>query len=580
MRNALRYAASLRAVAGLLCVIPGSAAPAPLEAPGRVVAVTVFRDRAQVEREVELDLPAGLSRVSFVGLSAGLERDSLRVSVTGPPVVLGAVEVLERGAAPEESQEVQALRARLARLQAEVATLDARDRTSGEQQRFLGAVAERAVAEPRPQRPALDVASIDAFYRLMGARLEELSQGTLARAERRTALKRESELAEGRLASLERDSSTRQLSVAVEVEAEAPGARTLRLEYIVFEASWQPTYRATFEAASGEVTLISEGVVSQRTGEDWVDVSLRLSTATPARGLAPAQLAGLWIRRPRPAPGIEEITVTARRRESSSQHRAAERAVYDTAPVEVVEDSVPALQFDAATESERRETEVGRPANAAVARNTDVERSEHSVSFRVPGRSSVPADGRAHRVPLRRARLRAELEHRVVPAASESAYVVAHALAPDYPLLAGPLRAYATGAYLGSLPLPETAPGAKLDVPFGVDDRVRVRRTRAPVLEGSSGLLGRQRQVEYRFVTRIENGSAETRTIVVEDRLPVSEDERVGVEIGGATSPGWRTLEARPGILEWPIELEPGGTREIVFGYRIRFPEGLALPRL
>lgn len=580
MRTVHRSTPWLGALACLLCLASRSAPAAQLEAPGRAVAVTVFRDRAEIEREVEVNLPVGLSRVTFVGLPPGLERDSLRASVTGPTVVLGAVEVVDGVASPEESPEVQALLARLAKLRAERATLRARDESSGEQQKFLRAVAEHA-AQPRPENASLDIGRIDAFYRLMGARLEELSDATLARDERRAALAVQIELEEGRLAGLQRDASIQELRVAVEVEAESAGARTLRLQYVLQGASWQPTYRATFDPATGEVSLISEAVVTQRSGEDWDDVSLRLSTATPARGLAPVQLAGLWLRRP----AIEEITVSARKREESLQDTPVAVTAFseadlkdmDIESITEISERVPSLQFD---QGPRRETEVGRPANTDVARDMDVERAEHTVTFRVPGRSSIAADGRAHRVPLRRATLRAALEHRIVPAASESAYVIAHAQAPDYPLLAGALRAYTTGTYLGSFALGETPAGEKLDLPFGVDDRVRVDRTRAPTRESSSGLLSRQRQVEYRFATRIENTTAETRTIVVEDRLPISEDDRIEVDLADATSAGWRTLGSRPGILEWPLELEPGEKREIVFGYTVRFPEGVSMPRL
>ena len=69
-------------------------------------------------------------------------------------------------------------------------------------------------------------------------------------------------------------------------------------------------------------------------------------------------------------------------------------------------------------------------------------------------------------------------------------------------------------------------------------------------------------------------------TLVLEDRLPVSEDERIDVEIGKETTPGYKDSERRPGVKIWTLEFEPGEKREVVLSYSVRYPKEMQLPEI
>ena len=205
--------------------------------------------------------------------------------------------------------------------------------------------------------------------------------------------------------------------------------------------------------------------------------------------------------------------------------------------------------------------------------------SSYNVAFTVPGRSDVPADGRDHRAGLRQETLAGQVEYRTVPGLNAAAYLVAKATAPkDYPLLFGPVRVFAGGAYLGSFGLNETAPGQEFMLPFGADNRIRVERTPLPQARSHEGITGKDRRIAYAFRTTIENLRDQSVTIVIEERVPVSEDERIVVERGKETTAGAEEVEDRPGVLEWRLTLEPRQRRDIVLAYSVRFPKDLIVP--
>ncbi|NTW90662.1 MAG: DUF4139 domain-containing protein, partial [Erysipelotrichaceae bacterium] len=59
-------------------------------------------------------------------------------------------------------------------------------------------------------------------------------------------------------------------------------AASIRLSYLVANCGWSPTYTLRTEAEQNEVRVECHGLVQQMTGEDWNEVELTLSTASPA----------------------------------------------------------------------------------------------------------------------------------------------------------------------------------------------------------------------------------------------------------------------------------------------------------
>jgi len=177
--------------------------------------------------------------------------------------------------------------------------------------------------------------------------------------------------------------------------------------------------------------------------------------------------------------------------------------------------------------------------------------------------------------------LKANVVHRTVPGFNDRAFLTAVTTSPEaYPLLAGPVRVFTGGAYLGSFSLKETGPGVELTIPFGVDNRIEVLRVPEPEMKSREGWTGKQKQVHKVERTIVRNLMDHPATLVLEDRLPVSEDERIVVQIGDATTPGYRDSERRPGVKLWTIELAPGEKREIVLDYSVRWPREMTLPGL
>lgn len=522
----------------------------------RVVEVTVYADRAEVVREVTLDLPAGPSTLEFADIPRGAEPDSFRLSAKGVPAVLGAVEIRERADTPKEAPERLALQQEVDRIQGELDQLTAQDATAADLRTFL-----KALGATTAQRESEnlgtgkgDVASIAAVYDLLSRRLGEIAEQGLARGRARTKLQKDLEVARAKLAAAKEAGAIESLVAAAELETRQAGSLTLRVAYLVRGASWTPSYRATLDAATGSVALVSEGIVRQQTGEDWKGVALRLSTAAPATGVAAPELASLLLR----PVSVAELQESRQRSESVTVRG---RRYQNLLPV------APGIVSDAVEE--------------VTVVEANVTPSAYNVSFEVPGRSDVPSDDADHRVVLRQEELPGTLVYRISPALEAAAYLTTLVKAPAaYPLLAGSMRALAGGTYLGVYDLPETAPGAELTLPFGRDNRIKVDRVALPQDRSTEGLAGRTREIAYAFKTTVENLRDREVTLLVEDRVPVSEDEKIVVELDKTTTAGHVPSRHRPGVMLWKLTLAPREKKELRLAYTVRLPRDVYVPGL
>ena len=522
----------------------------------RILEVTVYRDRAEVVKEATVLLSPGANAVEFANLPFGVEQDTLRVSAVGIPATLGAIRVRERADEPEETPEWVAARVEVRRIEAELSAIAQEAAVGLELHAFLKSVGEVTAANQARDlgEGRGDSTAIGAVYTLLETKLGVLGRAKLDRGTKRRELNEELVVARAKLDTLRPSGAIRSRSAIVEVEAQGAGRLTLRLAYLAPGASWRPSYRATLDAATGDVALISEGVVRQSSGEDWSDVHLQLSSASPSVGVEPPMLRS-WVLRPAVDELVESVGFV-----SGIQGEPVPERYYQN-----VLALAPGAQDD----------------TPAVQEQGILVRSAYNVSFRVPSVSSVLADGSEHRVVLRRETLAANLVHRTVPGLEDHAYLTAVTTSPkDYPLLAGRVRVFADAAYLGSFPLKETGPGVELTLPFGVDNRIEIVRVPEPQMKSRGGITGKYRIVERTHRTLIHNLLGRETTLVLEERLPVSEDERIEVKLGDGTTPGFKDSPRRPGVKLCTLTLAAGEKRELRFDYSVKYPKDLNLPDL
>lgn len=510
-----------------------STAPKPIALP--VTAVTCLEDRAHVERTAVLDLAAGVQRLRLGPVSALAVDRTLHAELTAdhPASVLDVRIVRSwtpRGPRPSTDDD-SALRRRVHALEEERsalgqrrdrlhARLDLLGRLATDLLREIGEGAGSGEAE-RP-RWARELDRVDGERDTCGEQLRTVEARLAAIATELGEAQRAMDLSEEEPAELVGH-------VELTVEAAAAGPVGLRLSHLTPCALWRPAYRAVLEGDS--LTLETDAMVWQRTGEDWSDVRLTLSTARSALATDPPRLAE------------DRLTLKDR--------SAAERRTVDV---------------------ELREEEIGDLGPAPVLGLPGVDDGGEARVLRASAPVSVPGDGRAHRVPLSAFTTAARSEYACSP---ELSPLVTQVVRCDnlsgHALLAGPVDLVRGSGFIGRGALDFTAPGAPVELAFGSRDDYRVVR-HAEETRDTAGITQRTvvtRTVRLHLSRFSAPGEHGERVVAVRERIPVSEVSAVEVRLHkDSCSPAPDAVDAE-GIARWDVTLPPGGRRTVTLVYEL-----------
>lgn len=194
-----------------------------------------------------------------------------------------------------------------------------------------------------------------------------------------------------------------------------------------------------------------------------------------------------------------------------------------------------------------------------------------------PAPRSIAADGQLHRVKVLEARMPLSLLYRTLPRVDSSVYRVAvlHN-ATGQPLLAGPLDVFWGNDYLVTTQLETTAAGARIETSLGLEPRIKVaRNTRHEQHE--EGLLSGRTVHEETVEIELANGLDRPVTIEVLERLPISEERKVEIELTHEEPPGepYRQKERHHpvrGGRRWTRTLAAGARSSCKLAYRVTLP--------
>ncbi|MEW6430287.1 MAG: DUF4139 domain-containing protein [Myxococcota bacterium] len=489
--------------------------------------VVVMEDRAQVEREGSVTLDGGITRVEVSGLPLVAVDRSLKVDVQGATLVDAKLvrrwKEKPKGGLPADASDlrkrVEALRLELEQRGDDVSRLEARQELLGSARGDL----LRAIAEGAGAGRA-DGAKWTEQLEMLSRRQAEADEAL--RLARRARADTERRHAEAQAALSAAEETERDLDCALALTLDGQGTAVVRASYLVPCAVWRPAYRATLKADT--VLLEAEAVVWQRTGEAWKDVQLQFSTARPTLGTTP--------------PSLSEDMLSTRPRE------AIEKKVVDVSIREEVIQSA----GETGGEAEMPGLDDGGEARLLSA----------------PGPATVPSDGQPHRLPLFQFEAKAQLE-RVCPS-ELSRLVTVLSRFPNTSgqvLLAGPVDLIRQSGFVGRAQLKFAAPGETVKLAFGSEDGLTVVRELEEKVE-EARLTGR-RTTTKKVLLHVSNARPEPATLVLEERIPVSEVKEIEVQVLTKTCSPPPSTVTKDGIARIELELPPNGTKTAVFSWEL-----------
>jgi uncharacterized protein (TIGR02231 family) len=522
-----------------------------LMAPANLTHVTLYPQGASVERVLTIDLPPGQHDLLIPGLPNGVQSNLMDVRLS-EGLVLASSSLME-GRLPPDTLEpsaqikaaeeaVKTAEADLRKADAAIATIRARGDAAREQVAALRSMVSGDAMPASPETAAAMAAMVgrESLIALEAAQKAEAEavEAEVARMDLQEAL--DQAIAGLEALTLEQEDGK---TLALSVESNG-GQATIEIVTLVVEAGWQPAYDFRLTTEPAAMTVERAMLVSQYSGEDWRDVTLTLSTATPYSESTPGPvwpwLLSIYKDEPQPDP----------------EFYSADRALGGAVMME----------------------EVAPIVSAGPAPGMEMDWKGATVEYTYPRKVTVRDQSDQLRLNLDQITMKPEVFALAVPMNNDRGFVMAKVTNDGKePLLPGEARYYRDGALVGGGYLDLLAAGGDVELGFGPLNSLTVTREIPARNEGERGVFTTATERSETAVIRVENQTGRAWPLVVRDRVPYSEQEDLEISYTATPAETQKDMDGQRGVLEWATDLENGASFEIQLDHTVRWPEGMIL---
>jgi uncharacterized protein (TIGR02231 family) len=522
---------------GLQICSPVFADPA---ASSKITEVVVYADRARISREVAVNVPAGDSRFDLTGLPADLDENSLGINIrSGSSVTIRGMDVQREFLSENADERSSDLVKQLELIQNQKRAIQSQKSVLEDKREFFRKL---NTGGDRNDKQIFSSDELKKLYDLYAGELTTIASAFLDLDAADRKLNPEIERVQQELNQLNQKKEERRVSVSVQSQSTAE--LRVELRYVVQNASWLPVYEARVDTSSGKVSLMYDAMLRQRTGEDWTNARLTVSTARPERNDQMRELEPNYLRFSQPLP------VPAPR----SMALKPEKAVPSGTPT---------------TKAEAGEQDV-----LAGVESAQLESNGLSVTYQVAAPVTIPSDGQAHRTNLTQIDLNGKLSYVTTPKLEPAAFLKEHLTntSPN-PLLAGKVNLFRDGDLIGSLSLPQVPTGAEFDLYCGRDDAVKVEYKELVNRDSDVGILSHRKQNLRKYQITIQNYRRNPVKLTLYDQIPVSQDNDINVT-AGQYSIKPTSVDKESGKITWDLDLNSNEKKAIEFDYTVEWPVG------
>ena len=220
---------------------------------------------------------------------------------------------------------------------------------------------------------------------------------------------------------------------------------------VVAGVNWSPSYSLYATTVDGNtspnVTLHYGANIMQKTGEEWSEIALTLSTATSQalKGLSIPMLSPSTLAEVRIPPEVPLPQSQAYKKIPPLEHPLYFKTL-KSPPLQL--HTFTTLTIPPAPEPVREEL-VQWGADAPGSAATVLDGNPLALAYHIQGNATIPSDGLAHRLAITTLALEAELKYVCVPKMNKSVFIEASVKnTSEYELLAGPVAVFMDGGFV------------------------------------------------------------------------------------------------------------------------------------
>ncbi len=503
----------------------------------KITNVTVFLNKAQVTREVKTRLETGKMDLILTGLTSQLDPSSIQVAGKGNFILLGIRHQQNYLSEFNVSPKLKMLKDSLAVYQKNLSLEQSQKEILNKEEQML--LSNQKIGGANQNLTVAELKSMADFYR---SRLGDILNNKMKQDDKIKGIN-EHIVRLQRQINTENELYSRNTSeIVISVSTTAAVAAVLEVNYVVNNAGWYPVYDLRAINTKSPVQLNYKANVFQRTGEEWKNVKLKLSTANPNQSGLKPELYPWYLDFYNP------VVYRQYSKKDLGRSAPAMKAQDEMAEMEVVADL---------------------PAQS-MAEFVSTVQTSLNTEFEISLPYTVESSSKPTLVDIQTNEIKAMYAYSVVPKLEGDAFLIAKATGWEgLSLLPGEANLFFEGTFVGKTFIDPNSIKDTLAISLGRDKRIVVKREELKDLT-SKKLIGTNQKEERSWEISVRNSKTEAITISVEDQLPVSKNKDIEVT---ALNTGGAKFDPVSGKLTWQLVIQPNETKKVTYRYEVKYPK-------
>lgn len=522
--------------------------------PSKVKKVIVYPNGAQIESEVSIPIQKGQMKITLPGLTSKINQESIRIVSDGSFTILNVQYKVDYLNQLDKNVETQKIITQMDEIKTKIEEEEVWLKIIRDKMEYLS-VNKQVSGKNEAINPET-FATMTQFY---GSNMETLSLDALKR-DRLIRKYREQLMAlTAQLEKVNTHQGTPSGVIDVTIDGKQNTTGKMVFTYFVWDASWFPTYDIRFMGFNKPLEITYFANIKQTTDIDWTDVEIMLSTA---KTKVSAQIPFLY---PYFLGFYRPVTTT-----QSKMYSVDDKVI-------VAEGVSQDAAGNTTVRGNRSDGEITIVDGVRVRGSSNPTNNEAYTpaletikEYIVESKQSIPSKSTITTVTYGSGTLEATYDYQTIPKLGENVYLIAKL--PNWgkaELNNGVAKLYLENSYVGKSFLNTTQYKDTLDLSFGVDNNITVKREKVSEFSQKS-FIGSKRKESIGYKITIRNNKSYECTTSVYDQIPISLNKEIEVDVidinGGS-------LDKENGKVEWKINLKPNETKTIFIKYSVKYPK-------
>lgn len=333
--------------------------------------------------------------------------------------------------------------------------------------------------------------------------------------------------------------SKNQKELVLEILADYDMNLNLGVTYVVANAGWLPSYDLRAISTKNPLEIIYKGKIYQKTGQDWKNVKLFVSTYKPSHNQNRPILQPLY---------VAEYIPYEPENETKKYKPVAEMAV--TNAYQMREESADISQIPIATVSD----------------------NQLNMLYELKFNQTIVSQEKEQYVILDKKEVDAKYRYHSVPKLNNQVFLMAFVNNwQNLNLISGEANIYFEDNYIGKTQINSNYVKDEFPISLGVDERIIIKRIKLEDKTTQKNISSNRWETES-YQISVKNNTKELIELEILDQLPISENSKISIK---ALEIGDGVLDEKTQSILWTRKINSGASTLISLSYEVKYPKDM-----